>query len=330
MLNILIEGPNLEHYYAKVHISWRKGWSRMFGARCYGKGYDTYSENIKTFSQMKEAVFGSRKLDLLVLTDCWNPADLSKGFCYDGIEELDCKKAIFLADFWSEAEAGRKEFFDFVDRYNIDYIFTYFRMPFYLWKDHEVAKKLIWFPVCFDPEIFNDWADDKLWDVGNLNAGAYAANGFYPERYKMHQRLLSMGNIKYYYAKHPGSGMLAENTPLVGKDFSEKIGACKIFVTSGSLQYRNFNPKYVEAMASKTCLFANEPVDADIVGLIDGVNYVKIDEENFTEKITYYLEHEAERKRIAENGYLFAMERYSCYAQAVYVYRQVMMKMCND
>lgn len=49
MLNILIEGPNLEHYYAKVHISWRKGWSRMFGARCYGKGYDTYSENIKTF-----------------------------------------------------------------------------------------------------------------------------------------------------------------------------------------------------------------------------------------------------------------------------------------
>ena len=139
-----------------------------------------------------------------------------------------------------------------------------------------------------------------------------------------------MGNIKYYYAKHPGSGMLAENTPLVGKDFSEKIGACKIFVTSGSLQYRNFNPKYVEAMASKTCLFANEPVDADIVGLIDGVNYVKIDEENFTEKITYYLEHEAERKRIAENGYLFAMERYSCYAQAVYVYRQVMMKMCND
>jgi len=326
MLNILIEGSNLDNYYAKVHVSWRKAWSRMYGAKCYGQGYEHYSESIETFQQMKAAVFGEKELGLLILTDCWNPSDLSKGFRYKGIKELNCKKAILLCDFWSEAETQREKFFQLIEDNNIDYIFSYFRMPFYLWKDYDISKKLVWFPVCFDPEIFNDWRDKKIWDVGNLNAGAYAANRFYPERFEMHQKLLEMQDIKYFYADHPGSGMHAENTPLIGKDFSEKIGACKIFVTSGSLQYRNFNPKYVEAMASKTCLFANEPLDADIVGLIDGVNYVKIDKNNFEDKIRYYLAHEDERKQIAENGYMFVMERYSCYAQAVFVYNQLMGK----
>lgn len=331
-MNILIEGKNLDNYYAKVHVAWRKGLSQMFGAKCYGRGYENYSEAIETFEQMKEAVFQGGKLDLLILTDCWDPLNLTDGFRYRGIEELDCKKAIMLCDFWSEAEANRAEYFNFIESNGIDFILTFFRMPFYLWKDFDISKKLIWFPVCFDPDIFNDWGQEKVWEVGNLNAGAYSANDFYPERYQMHRNLLGMedvqnGKIKYFYAKHPGSGMLPADTPLIGKDFSEKMGACKIFVTSGSLQYRNFNPKYVEAMASKTCLFANEPLDADLIGLADGVNYVKIDEGNFVSKINYYLEHEDERACIAENGYLFVMERYSCYAQAVYVYKQLAEKM---
>ena len=110
---------------------------------------------------------------------------------------------------------------------------------------------------------------------------------------------------------------------MIGKSFSEAINECKIFITTGNLQYRNFGPKYVEIMASKACLFATEPLDAKIIGLEDGVNYVQITEDDVEDKVRYYLRHDEERNRIAECGYRFALERYCCYAQANFVLRQL-------
>ena len=321
-MNILVEGGNLENYYAKVHISWRKGWEALFNTKCYGEGYPEYDEKIESFVEIKALLFGNEELDLLVLTDCWNATDLSQPLKYKDIDKLSCKKAIILADFWSEAENKREDFFEFVEKYEIDYVFSYFRAPFLLWRDFPISKKLIWFPVCVDPRIFNDWGMEKKYDVGNLNAGIYSLSKFYPERYMMHQKLLEM-DIKYLHEKHPGTGILAPDTPLIGKKFSEAIGSCKIFVTSGNLQYKNFPGKFVEIMASGSCLFTNEPMDAEVIGLVDGVNYVSITEENFVEKIKYYLEHEDELERITMNGYHFVHEKYNCYVQPWNVYQQL-------
>lgn len=264
------------------------------------------------------------KIDLLILTNCWEADGLHKGLRYSGIHSLDCKKAIILADFWSEAEEQRESYIRFITDNGIDFIFTYFQKPFYLWKDLEIRNRLIWFPVCFDPQIFNDWSQKKEWDVGNLNAGIFQNNSFYPERYAIHQKILHLDGIRYLYAKHPGTGILPADTPLVGKNFSMAINQCRLFVTTGSLRYRNFAPKYIEIMASKSCLFANEPLDADRIGLADGYNYVKIDETNVISKIEYYLEHEKEAEAIAENGYHFAIKNFSCYQQAAFVYGQLM------
>lgn len=321
-MNVLIEGKNLENYYAKVHFAWRKGWESIFNAKCYGEGYAGYDRNIESFVEIKKLLFGDAKLDLLILQSCWNRRDFNEPFRYKEIEKLSCKKAILLADFWSEAEHNREGFFEFIEKNKIDYVFTYFRAPFELWKDLPIHNKLIWFPVCIDPKIFNDWGIEKKYDVGNLNADIYKPTKFYPERYMMHQKLLNM-DIKYLHEKHPGTGMLEPDTPLIGKHFSQAIGSCKIFVTSGNLTYKNFAPKFVEILASKTCLFSNEPLDVEVLGLIDGVNYVSVTEENFEDKIKYYLEHDAEREQIAINGYCLALEKYSCYAQPMYVYKQL-------
>lgn len=325
-MKILIEGSNLENYYAKVHEACKQGLRALFDARCYGEGYPFYDPQITSFVEMKEIMFGKEDIDLILLTGCWDSSDLGKGLKYQDLDKLNCKKAIRLYDFWKEADCQKGLYNHFIIKNHIDYILPYFRAPFYLWKDLEIFDRLVWYPPCFDPLIFNDWGYEKIWDVGNLNAGSLNRNNFYPERYSIHQKLLEMKDIKYFYAKHPGTGFLPADTPLIGKRFSEAINRCKIFVTTGNLQYRNFAPKYVEAMASRACLFANEPMDAELIGLVDGYNYVKIDESNVQSKVEYYLSHEEERAKIATEGYKLVFEKYSCYAQANYVINQELLE----
>lgn len=327
-MKIMFVGKNLENYYAKEHESFRNGLKALFDTRCYGEGYSNYDEQIRTFTQMKDKVFPNEEIDLIILfpvLGSFNPHHIEEGLIYEGLNQLKCKKAIMLCDFWSEAEIHRDEYFRFVKKNNIDYVLSLFRAPFHLWKGTDIYDRLIFAPTCFDPKLFNDWGG-KIYDVGNLNAGIFGNNKFYPERAAFHKKLLEMDDIHYFYAKHPGSGMHQPGTPLIGKNFSIAINQCKIFVTSGNLDYRNFACKHAEILASNSLLMTNEPMDAEMLGLIDGVNYVSINETNIQEKVRYYLEHEDERLLIAQRGYTLAMERYTSFAVAAYVIRQLLAK----
>ena len=316
-MNILVEGENCELYYAKVHESYRNGLKMMHNTRFFGKGYNLYDEKINTFPEICELCFGAEEIDLLLLTDCWDPDNYSAGLSYGEIDRINCKKAIILCDFWREAERNFGEYEQFVLDLGIDYIFSFFRAPFERWKTSRIYSKLFWFPPSIDPVYFNDWKCDKIWDVGNLNAEINISDGFYPERYAVHQVLKQMEGIRYYTEKHPGSGFKDKEADLVGRKFSMAINKCKIFFTSGNLAYCNFTPKYVEILASRSCLFAYEPMDAELIGLKDGINYVKVSEADIEEKVRYYLNHEDARIKIADNGYKFAMEKYSCYKNAL-------------
>jgi hypothetical protein len=319
-MKILIYSSNEENYFAKVHEACKTGLRALCDARCWGLGYPGYDENLASAVDIKNAVFGEEDIDLFFYASGLGEKILQQGFIVKDLDKLKCKKAVKLCDFWSEAECKKEKYTNFILNNNIDYIFSYFRAPFHLWKDMEIYDRLVWTPPCFDPHIFNDWQNKKIYDVGNLNAGIFNKGEFYADRYNIHQKLLKMEGIKYYYEKHPGYGYLPPDTPLIGKNFSEAINKCKIFITSGGNLYKNFAPKYVEIMASKSCLFATEPMDSDLIGLVDGVNYVKIDENNVVDKVEYYLVHEEERNRIADEGYKFAFKRYSCYAQANFIF----------
>ena len=322
-MNILISGENLTNYYAKVHEAFRTGLRICFGAKMWGKGYPGYDEEIRSYKDIKEILFGNDKLDLLILHDEWDVKN--NRMEYSDIELLDCKKAVILGDFWSEAESDRDSYFDFIRSNHIDYILSYFRKPFQLWAGTDIGRKLIWLPPCFDPVIFNDWNLEKKWDVANLNAGIFEYTSFYPERYEMHQKLCQMSDVSYCYTKHPGGGFNYDEK-LIGHNFSEIINRCKIFVTSGNLQYKNFNAKYVESMASGACLFATPCLDDNIIGLVDGYNYVKITSDNLIDKVRYYLKHDNERELIAKNGFFLVMKEYTCFSSAAKVIKQIVEK----
>jgi len=313
-MNILIIGENWKDYIAKCHDAWQEGLRRTFCVKQYGKGFDNYSFFSNNYRDIVKKTFRDEHIDLVILEA--NMHNFT--FPIRGVKDINTNKAILLCDYWSEAYSHEDKFFRFIQEYNIDYILSYFKQPVDKYQDkvkQGILKGIFWMPPTFNPEIFNDWKMEKKYDVGFLAAGTTKPNlNFYPERYNIHNQLLN-ADLKYLYAKHPGWENFKKEHDLIGKNFSAKINSCKIFVTTGGI-YNNFQPKYMEILASKSCLFATEPYDVESTGLIDGVNYVKITPDNVIGKIFELLDNPNEIERIANNGYNLAVEKYSCIALA--------------
>jgi spore maturation protein CgeB len=88
-----------------------------------------------------------------------------------------------------------------------------------------------------------------------------------------------------------------------------------MFVTTGG-KYRNAHAKYVEVLASRSLLLADEPIGAERLGLEDGINYVRISEADVLDKVAYYLAHPDEAERIAAAGYATAFRLHECRQRA--------------
>jgi hypothetical protein len=136
----------------------------------------------------------------------------------------------------------------------------------------------------------------------------------YPERFAIHQKLLGRRDLRYLWARHPGWRDRRRH-PLIGEGFSRAINSCRIFVTTSGI-FRNAHAKYVEILASRSLLLADEPIGAERLGLEDGVNYVRISADDVLDKIDYYLAHPAEAELIAEAGYATAFRLHHCYRRA--------------
>lgn len=304
----------MRQYIAKCHEAFRTGLRAMFDARCFGKGYPGYWRFAKTYSEIIRRVFRDATPDL-VITDHNYPYD-PRGFKYAGISDISVNKAIIFSDYWEIAEHYRDEFVRFIRDNKVNFILSYFSQPLEIWEGSPIEKSFICLPPSFDPVIFNDWQMPKIYDVGFLAAGTNQPSSFYPERFRIHQTILKSAKLRYLWAPHPGWGNFSDKHPLVGRGFSRAINSCRMFITTGGI-YRNAHAKYVEILASGTLLMADEPVNFERLRLHDGVNYVKISEQDVMDKIEYYLDRPDLCAKIAENGYNTALRYHTCYARAL-------------
>jgi hypothetical protein len=69
--------------------------------------------------------------------------------------------------------------------------------------------------------------------------------------------------------------------------------------------------KFYESMACGCLVLAPKPLDADYLGFIDNETYVQIDENNFMDKVKFYLNNDKERERITKNAYNLYLERFT-------------------
>jgi hypothetical protein len=313
-MKILIVSQSHASYIAKVHESLRTGLAALFDVRFFGEGYDGFDPSLKTYQEILARTCSDGLPDLVIVHHNFPKSHLPY-LLYEGLSDLPVKKAIVIGDYW-EMFPVLNEYVQFVLSNKIDYIFSYFPQPFALWRETPLSERLVFSPVSFDPRIFRDWSLPKEFDVGFLAAGTVTPDlSFYPERHDFHQRLMKMADIKYMYAAHPGWGNFADDAPLVGKNFSRAINACKIFVTTGG-KLRNIHAKIVECLASRTMLMLDDVYSPELLGLVDGVNYVRIKPEELESQMRFYLSNPDLIEAITEKGYQLALAQHSCYVRA--------------
>lgn len=318
-MRILFEADSAVNDIAHWHEAFRKGLRSMFDTRMFGKGYEGYNPALQTYAEIINCVFPDSGVDVLLL----DPALLGRRvedlrLKYAGAADVKVPKAFIITDFWNITEHYPDQLPGWLDKHQIAVVLSQYPGLIERYAQSSIANRFVYLPSCVDPQVFNDWKCDELFDVGFLGVGVTSPNSFYPERFRIHEKLerfARMNNLRYLSAPHPGQTIPSPSHPLVGRNFSMKLNSCRMFIVTGGVYHLPF-AKYMEALASHTLLLATEPLWENVIHLKNGLNYVRITEEDVLEKVEYYLRHREEAERIAENGYDTAMRYHTCYTRA--------------
>ncbi|MFC7394380.1 glycosyltransferase [Scopulibacillus cellulosilyticus] len=194
----------------------------------------------------------------------------------------------------------------FIEQENVRHIFSIYRDPFIKYFG-EFQDRMIWFPHHVPDSIFKDYSLPKTTDI--LMSGALWPH-IYPFRNKMYQVLKSHPQFKYI--PHPGYQDVNEQNSdiFVGERYAKLINQSKIFLTCDSAEHFALL-KYYEVLASGTLLLAPSNPELQELGFEDGKTIVEINEENFMEKIQFYLQHDHERELIVKQGLNMVKERHT-------------------
>jgi len=175
-------------------------------------------------------------------------------------------------------------------------------------------------PPSVNTDFFYDRQLPKKYDVANI----WQRNSpkTYPLRWKIHETLPTQEQWSYREAsivwikgKKVEIPNIAPSGPR-GDDYVNAICQSRVFAT-GSGFYRSYGVpvfKWVEVPACNTLLMINKlspPDDMNAMGFKPDVNFVAIDQDNFLDRIQYYLSHPSEAKTIAQRGYDLIRSKHS-------------------
>jgi len=177
-------------------------------------------------------------------------------------------------------------------------------------------------PPSVNTDHFYDKQLPKKYDVANIFG--YTSQTVYPLRWKIHKTLTKQKKWSYRVAwrvfikgeevEIPGER--ATRGPR-GEKYVNAINQSRIFATGTGYYKPNYGilvMKYLEVPACNTLLMIDKlipPDDMNAMGFKPDVNFVAINENNFLERIQYYLSHPSEAKTIAQRGYELIRSKHS-------------------
>ncbi|MGG0718524.1 glycosyltransferase [Robertmurraya massiliosenegalensis] len=224
-----------------------------------------------------------------------------------GLSKISIPVGLIVNDVYRFKEPRRI----FIKKNNINYVFSIIRKQF-LDIYPEYSNRLKWFPHFIQPEIYKDYQLSK--DIDLLLMGS--TDNIYPLRQKIVKAYEN--NPNFIYHPHPGYGDVTNKEKggyFIGEKYARELNRSKIFFTSPSI-YLYPVMKYFEALACKTLLLAPTFEELEALGFKPGTHFIPINESNFKEKATHYLNHDEERKKITEMGYAFVHQNHSLMVRA--------------
>ncbi len=223
-----------------------------------------------------------------------------------GLSRTSIPVGLFVNDVHRFVELRR----NYITKHRIEHLFTVTREKFIeLYPDF--INKMEWFPHFIHTEIYRDYGLKK--DINLLMMGA--VNEIYPLR----QQIIKTydRNLDFVYHKHPGYREFSkqeEDRHFIGKSYAKELNRAKIVFTCPSV-FCYPVIKYFEVLACKSLLLAPTFPELEDLGFVPNYHFVPINEQNFQEKASHYLENEAERQQIAEQGYQFIRQKHSLKAR---------------
>lgn len=291
-MKILVCMKNDQDYIAKCYEAFKQGMKNTLGATLYGQGYDGFDDNARTYRDIFDVVGFSPDV-LFVRYDQNRPNRCIELHRKMGLAEVDCLKVMWIGDWWTLPD---KEFRFWAKENGIGLIASFFPQGAQAYSD---LCRTACLPPCFDSRIFRDWKLPKEWDVGFLGAGVDSPSAHYPDRAKMHKKLLYSG-LKYFWRPHPGWGN-PKGHPLVGENFSKAINRCRLFVNACGVT-KHANSKYIEIPASGSVMLANRPVGIKRLHLENGVNFVEVSADSLIERAKRMLDDQDAMDRVRDRA----------------------------
>ncbi|MED1472279.1 glycosyltransferase [Bacillus salipaludis] len=217
-----------------------------------------------------------------------------------GLDTLEIPFGVYLQDLHNLNDVEQNILKD-----NVKHIFASYRDYFYK-NFPNLVDRMKWLPHSVNINIFKDYGLNEK-DIKMLMMGA-VIEYYYPLRYKILQTFSNHPDFVYH--QHPGYRDIDYGHEFVREKYAFEINRAQLFLTCDSI-YKYPLLKYMEVLACNTLLLAPESPELYDLGFRSEENFVAINENNFVEKVQYYLNNPEERKRIAKNGYNLVRNRHT-------------------
>jgi hypothetical protein len=303
-LKLLIFAVNLENWMYNTQELERQAIKKYADVKFYGAGYDLNNSYIPDI--IKELYGENDEPDYILyyitherIPQCFMdfhkvPPHLNK---FTGFNDVKIPKIFWCNDLWNSS--GWKQFA--ID--NFDHVLSTCQRPLgpkelCIFDDTKLESKVTPWLKGIDTNSFKSEKLEKKYDV--VLSGA--ADSFYPLRSYFHNQLIKEKEIKYFRPPFPNYKFDADKQ-YTGDGYVKLLNQSKIHITDSG-RYNCVGPvaKYFETMATDCLLLAVKPLGEELTHLVDGYNFVSVNQNNFLEKIKYYLENEEERRIIINNA----------------------------
>jgi len=210
-----------------------------------------------------------------------------------GFNDIDIPKVHVTGDYVCDPRIVYR-YDDYLRYYKFNLIFDSKPKDVKIIKEKGLAPKVFVLPFSVDDSVFYDMNLERTVDV----MASFAKGTWYTNRGQI-QRLLARMNLKLFTDK------------VCFEDYVEAINRTKIFVCGNNIN-NNISAKYNEVLACNTLFIVNKPDELDEFGYRDGEHLVIYEDlGDMQDKVMYYLNHEDERREIAQNGMEFVRENYT-------------------
>lgn len=251
----------------------------------FGPGYPGY--DTKNAFKIAEKV----KPDVVLVDDQSRPAQPF----WTHVDKISIPKVLFRVE---DIHARAKQRIRYINQRKFDLITSPLITELNSWIPRLNAP-VHFIPHSVDLDFFKPRYKEREYDV--IFRGAYDPH-VYPLRCRIIRFLESIKDIRHGWKPRPPGGYELANAQEEMEEYTRAIANSTIFMF-GVGRYRKALAKFWEGGACKTMIMADEPYDMEDHHLVPGENFVLINQDNFEEKLRYYLEDEAERRRLVENMY---------------------------